>query len=56
MGEWEFWVRIWAIIGVTVVLTAGIITTGYQISTRAFVDGGYHDCTLQGSTAAHWCK
>ena len=52
----QFWRQFWAIVGLTIVTFTAVLVGGSYLHTKLFVEHGYYDCTIPGSTGAKWCK
>ena len=56
MSENQLWFYFWIIAGIVVICTT-YIGCGYSLQERKlFVEGGYVECMLPGSTTTKWCK
>ena len=51
-----FYYSMWRLFGAVIVATAAIIVVGHVYETKLFVDSGYRECILPGSSQARWCK
>ena len=55
-SEDRFWLGFWTLACIAVIFVAACFTYGRISTTRMFVDGGYHECSLTGLSTAAWCK
>jgi hypothetical protein len=56
MHDNELYACIWRCITVLLIAVTVAIFLNSVLTTRQFVEGGYVECTLQGSAQTAWCK
>lgn len=56
MSDNKFWVFVWALVVVAIVSVSGIIGAYHYYVTKLYVDGGYEETMLVGSSYTKWQK